>query len=1012
MRISTHSIVEKHGLNVETYCEEGSEPERSEVKFSDILPELRSGGPKCRSLSNQSLYMHQLEALRILEEGENVVLISGTGSGKTEAWVIHALATGKKVLAVYPTLALSRDQILRIKEYYSAIGASHRVVIVDAPACKHLGRDNIRRRVRAALIVITNPAFLMNDLKRAAVDPQSSILAEFVGVADVIVVDELDFYGSHGASLIVAMIEVITKFLRTSKIPPQVVVLTATLGNPKEFAAILEGITGRATRIIHGKPFRLRNCVYVILGKDLEKLREKLLRLTRGTYFFKRYREWLENPELFHRNAHILVKEARRCGINVSVPYFDPAEILSEYLRDDVVTVVFAPSIRVVDKLVKRVRSLLPPNLQPLIQPHHHLVPKDVRAEIEKNAAHTPPKVKVIVTVRTLLQGIDLPTIGRIVHYGLPVETREYWQREGRKGRRREIGETETIIIPVSPWDREILALGKEGIRSFEDLSLEKVYVIDGNKYARLFISLYKLFSDIGLNHDDIELLSELKLLDWVSGRPYPNEKAVKIWRYLNFYEFGPPYGIRRFVKRDSEYVELEQSSRRDLVERYQVGMIDHSENSFVVKSGFDRIIEEPIDSALRNPPPWLSEALPHYESIKAKWNEKSDLRMDILTGRLTSYVEVALHIPSEGFGILREIPLRVLWTIESRNRYKVVKAGKTILQLFEKAILEINSDVAGNYTDLTYGIVKQLDPDTDIDKLKLAAAALRLILRIHPEYRISFRELRIAVFKPIAGAPTVAMWEPESSGILSTIDWQHLINELGHIKPPEIWVQLIGMLDPTARDYLLTNSLKWHDVVRLCASLIRRVSGVEPALMRGVCTWVPKPSRKLNIYAVEVIPVGKDGFVVGVFDGENVDVTTIKEAGIPRTVREWLVNIMEKVIDEDALIVTTTKLEEYAFGRTASLLLDELMRGERIINPFEKLKEATGEEFIDIEEIARAMGVRVPSLTTFQRGSEDSQGLREGGVESNMKFLLKVTYGAYLFYRALFRGQGQGSEG
>jgi len=1005
LQISTRDIIEKHGLNAETYCEEGSEPERTDVRFSDVLPELREGGPRCRSLSGQYLYAHQLETLRALEENKNVVLISGTGSGKTEAWVIHALATGKRVLAIYPTLALSRDQILRIKEYYDAIGASHHVVIIDAPECKRLGRDEVRRRTRVASIVITNPAFLMNDLKRAAVDLQSSILAEFMGVVDVIVIDELDFYGSHGASLIVAMIEIITEFIRTNKTTPQVVVLTATLGNPKEFAGILENITGRPTKIIYGKPFKLKNCVYVILGKDLEKLRKKLLRLTRGTHFFKRYREWLENPELFHRNAHILVKEARRYGINVSIPYFDPAEILSEYLRDDVVTVVFAPSIRVVDKLVRRIRSLLPPNLQPLVQPHHHLVPKDVRSVIEKDVAHIPPKVKVIVTVRTLLQGIDLPTIGRVVHYGLPVETREYWQREGRKGRRKEIGETETVIMPVSPWDREILALGKDGIRSFEELSLEKVYVISENKYAKLFTALYKLFADTGLGDDDIELLSELKLLDWVSGRPYPNEKAVKIWRYLNFYEFGPPYGIRRFLKKNSGYAELEQSSRRDLVERYQVGMIDYSENSFVVKSGFDRIVEEPIDNVLRNPPPWLSEILPHYEAVKAKWGEKPDLRTDILTGRLTSYVEIALHIPSEGFGMLRETPLRVLWTIESRNRYKVVKAGKTILQLFEKANLEINSDVAGSYTDLTYGIVKQLDPDTSIDKLRLAAAALRLILRIHPRYRISFRELRIAVFKPVAGAPTVAIWEPEASGVLNTIDWEHLISELSSLKPPGIWIQLIGMLDPTARDYLLTNSLEWGDVMKLCASLIRKVGGVELASIKGIQAWIPKPSRKLNIYAVEVVPVGKDEFVVGVFDGESIDIARVKEAGIPRAVRQWLVNILEKAIDENALIVTTTKLEEYAFGRVASLLLDELVRNDRLVNPFEKLKEATGEEFIDVKEIARTMGIKAQFSTIFQRGSEGQQELKEGDAESNMKFLLKITYGAYLLYKALLQG-------
>jgi len=1001
LKVLTRNLVEKHGLNAEIYCEEGLSPEKSDVKFSDILPELCNGGSRCRFLSRQKLYTHQLKTLRALEAGENVVLISGTGSGKTEAWVIYALRTGKKALAVYPTLALSRDQIQRIKEYYSAIGAQHHVVIVDALECRRLGKDSIRKSIRSASLVITNPAFLMNDLKRAATDPQSSVLAEFMGITHVIVIDELDFYGSHGASLIIAMIEVITKFLRINKLSPQAVILTATLGNPKEFADTLKRITGRSTRIIYGKPFKLRNCVYVILGKDLENLRRKLLRLSRNTYFFKQYREWIENPELFQRNAHILVKEARRFGINVKMPYFDPAEILGEYLHDEIVTVVFAPSIRAVDKLVKRVRSILPPNLRPLIQPHHHLVPKDVRAKIERKAAQSPPKVKVIVTVRTLLQGIDLPTIGRVVHYGLPMEIREYWQREGRKGRRKEIGETETIIMPVSSWDREILTLGKEGIQSFEEMPLEKVYVVDKNKYAKLFIALYKLFSNTSLSHADIELLSELRLLDWFNGKPYPNGKAVKIWRYMNFYEFGPPYGIRRFIKRGDEYVELEQSSRRDLVEKYQVGMIDHSENSFVIRSGFDRIVEEPIDNALLNPPPWLSEVIPHYEAIKIRWGERPDLRMDILSGRLTSYVEVALHVPSEGFGILRETPLRVLWTVESRNRYRVIKSGKSVLQLFEKDALEINSNVAGNYTDLTYGIVRQLDPDTSVDKLRVAAAALRLILRIHPKYRISFRELRITAFKPIGGLPTVVMWEPESSGIIDIISWWHIINELDSIEPPKIWLQLIGMLDPSAKDYILTKSLRWYDVLRLCASLIRRVSGMELVSMKDVRAWIPKPSRDLNVYAVEIISVGKNEFIAGVFNGEDFDIVTLREAGIPRALRKWLVAVMERAIDEDALITTTSKLEEYAFGRTASLLLDELMRRGRVINPFTKLKEIMKEEFIDIKEIAKAMEVSTPQFMEFY-GSRGPHVFEADDVERNMRFLLKVTYGAYLFYKAL----------
>jgi superfamily II DNA or RNA helicase len=77
----------------------------------------------------RSLYSHQEQAIRRVEQGHNVVVATGTGSGKTESYLypilLHlyreSLRTGPrrgvKALVLYPMNALANDQRRRLREY-------------------------------------------------------------------------------------------------------------------------------------------------------------------------------------------------------------------------------------------------------------------------------------------------------------------------------------------------------------------------------------------------------------------------------------------------------------------------------------------------------------------------------------------------------------------------------------------------------------------------------------------------------------------------------------------------------------------------------------------------------------------------------------------------------------------------------------------------------------------------------------------------------------------------------
>lgn len=64
---------------------------------------------------------YQREVWQAIRDDENVLVSAGTGSGKTEAALLPALSSGKRVIILYPTKALLQDQKARVARLWSAV---------------------------------------------------------------------------------------------------------------------------------------------------------------------------------------------------------------------------------------------------------------------------------------------------------------------------------------------------------------------------------------------------------------------------------------------------------------------------------------------------------------------------------------------------------------------------------------------------------------------------------------------------------------------------------------------------------------------------------------------------------------------------------------------------------------------------------------------------------------------------------------------------------------------------
>jgi DEAD/DEAH box helicase domain-containing protein len=261
------------------------------------------------------LYKFQEEAIKQILEGKDVVISAPTASGKTEAFCIPLLqeVAAKKgsrlaplpsnegtvsAIFVYPTKALSRDQLPKIDELAKPLNL--RVAVLDG--------DSPEKERRAVLesppdIVITNFDVLHYHMMH------KTKFSRIVRTAKFLVADEAHVYtGIFGANVhyIIARLERLTE----SKL--QIVAASATLPNAAEFCQTL---FGRQMQVIKGRGRRGR--IYLaIIFPSLRSYRSLMLDLLRQTTNRKHKTIVFANS---HLSSELVAFYGARHGINIRV---------------------------------------------------------------------------------------------------------------------------------------------------------------------------------------------------------------------------------------------------------------------------------------------------------------------------------------------------------------------------------------------------------------------------------------------------------------------------------------------------------------------------------------------------------------------------------------------------------------------------------------------------------------------------------------------------------------------
>ena len=377
------------------------EPKYTRLDVNERLKDvLRTQGVKL-------FWSHQREAIDLIRQGEHIVVMTPTASGKSLIYNIPVIESmlempETKALYVFPLKGLEQDQVKSLNRilYDLGFGFSHHTLKSHGtcrggiePAEVYDGDTTAyrRKKIREAVpnVIFTNP-----DMLHLALNPFHVKWKEFFRGLRYVVIDEIHTYRGVFGSNVAHVLRRLRRICDYWKSNPQFIACSATIANPRELAEDLVGL-----------PFR------VVLENGAPRA---------GRHFL------FMNP--------------------IESPYTEATGLFIRCLRAGLKTIVFTKA-RKITELIYRWTIERAPELSERISPYRAGFLPTERREIEQRLFSG--ELLGVVSTSALELGIDIGGLDACILVGYPGSVSSTWQRAGRVGRHGQ----ESVIFMIAIQD-------------------------------------------------------------------------------------------------------------------------------------------------------------------------------------------------------------------------------------------------------------------------------------------------------------------------------------------------------------------------------------------------------------------------------------------------------------------------------------------------------------------------------------------------------------------------------
>ncbi|TYO93297.1 DEAD/DEAH box helicase [Desulfallas thermosapovorans] len=377
----------------------------------------------------KQLYAHQAQAIGHVMEGRNVIITTGTSSGKSLVYTIpifSALINQPQFKALYitPTKALGQNQIKTMQDIAAAMDWPRGKPVMAA--CDGDTPFNQRRDIiNGAGVLITTPDFI-----HACLLPRHLDWPGFWGNLKYIVIDEAHTLKGVMGCHCLQVFRRLRRICDYYGAKPVFILCTATIANPGEFAANLVGLD------------------FAVVTEETSAAGEKTV--------------------VFYEPPTYQTSDGRT---KRRLTHFEAARAVGRYVESGRRTIMFGRSRRIVESAYRFIQEKFP-GVAGFVTPYKGTYVPQMRRDIEKRLFNG--SLKGVISTNALELGINVGDLDTCILAGFAGSISSTWQQAGRVGRK---GQKSLIVLMANedPLDLYIV----RNPRYFFGQPFEKAVVSD-----------------------------------------------------------------------------------------------------------------------------------------------------------------------------------------------------------------------------------------------------------------------------------------------------------------------------------------------------------------------------------------------------------------------------------------------------------------------------------------------------------------------------------------------------